>query len=100
MKNIKYLRKGETEMKELKIRAEFIEELLGSANNDKEIHAEFIASKAPDAPSREEEIEAIGVDAVIEKEKLFFQKMEKEIRFYMIIRLRDFLKMRQKLLIM
>lgn len=50
--NIKYLRKGEPEMKELKIRAEFIEELLGSANNDKEIHAEFIASKAPDAPSR------------------------------------------------
>lgn len=48
----------------------------------------------------EEEIEAIGVDAVIEKGKLFFRKMEKEIRFYMIIRLRDFLKMRQKLLIM
>lgn len=61
-------------MKELKIRAEFIEELLGSANNDKEIHAEFIASKAPDAPSREEEIEAIGVDAVIEKRKNYFSE--------------------------
>ena len=68
-------------MKELKIRAEFIEELLGSANNDKEIHAEFIASKAPDAPSREEEIEAIGVDAVIEKGKTIFPKDEDENPF-------------------
>lgn len=92
MKNIKYLRKGETEMKELKIRAEFIEELLGSANNDKEIHAEFIASKAPDAPSREEEIEAIGVDAVIEKGKTIFPKDEDENPFLYDYQIKGFLK--------
>lgn len=45
MKNIKYLRKGETEMKELKIRAEFIEELLGSANNDKEFMQNLLQAK-------------------------------------------------------
>lgn len=92
MKNIKYLRKGETEMKELKIRAEFIEELLGSANNDKEIHAEFIASKAPYAPSREEEIEAIGVDAVIEKGKTIFPKDGEGNPFLYDYQIKGFLK--------
>lgn len=54
-------------MKEMKVRLTFTEEILGTASNDKEIHAEYIASKAPDAPSKEEEIEAIGVEGVIEK---------------------------------
>lgn len=79
-------------MKELKIRAEFIEELLGSANNDKEIHAEFIASKAPDAPSREEEIESIGVDAVIEKGKTIFPKDGEGNPFLYDYQIKGFLK--------
>ena len=55
-------------MKEMKVRLTFIEEILGTASNDKELHAEYIASKAPDAISKKEEIEAIGVEGVIEKE--------------------------------
>lgn len=39
-------------MKEMKVRLVFTEEILGTASNDKEIHSGFIASKAPDAPSR------------------------------------------------
>ena len=35
-------------MKELKVRLTFIEECLGTANADKNIHADFIASKSPD----------------------------------------------------
>lgn len=62
------------EMKEMKVRLTFTEEVLGTANADKDIHAEFIASKAPDAPSREEEIEALGVDAVIEKGMTVFPR--------------------------
>lgn len=61
-------------MKELNIKLTFIEELLGTASNDAEIHEEFIASKAPDAPSREEEVEALGVEAVVEKGKTVFPK--------------------------
>ncbi len=65
----------ETKMaKEMKVRLTFTEQILGTASNDKEIHAEFIASKAPDAPSREEEIEAIGVDAAIEKGMTVFSR--------------------------
>ena len=61
-------------MKEMKVKVTFFEELLGTASNDPEIHKEFIASKAPDAPSREEEVEALGVDEVVEKAKTVFPK--------------------------
>ena len=61
-------------MKELTIKVTFTEEVLGTASNNQEIHSEFIASKAPDAVSREEEIEAIGVDAEIEKSMTVFPR--------------------------
>lgn len=63
-------------MKELKVRIDFFEELLGSASANPEIHSEFIASNAPDAPSRKEEIEAIGVEAEIEKSMTVFPRDE------------------------
>lgn len=61
-------------MRILKCRLTTIETLLGTASNNKELHSEFIASKAPDAPSREEEIEAVGVEEVIEKGMTVFSR--------------------------
>ena len=46
-------------MKTMRVRLTLTEEMLGTASNNPEIHSEFIASKAPDAKSREEEIESI-----------------------------------------
>lgn len=63
-------------MKELKVRVTFTEELLGTANSDPKIHEDFIASKAPDALSRTEEIEALGVDEVVEKAMTIFPRDE------------------------
>lgn len=63
-------------MKELKVRLTFTEKCLGTANNNPEIHKEFIASKAADAPSREEEIEAIGVDEYEDKQMTVFPRYE------------------------
>jgi hypothetical protein len=63
-------------MKNLNCRATLLEEMLGTQANDKEIHEEFIAKKAPDAPSLEEEVAAIGVDEVIEKSKTVFPRLE------------------------
>lgn len=40
-------------MKEMRVRLTFLEEVLGTANAEIDIHEKFIASKAPDAPSRE-----------------------------------------------
>lgn len=64
----------EDTMKELRVRITFFEELLGTASNDKDIHKEFIASKAPDAPSREEEVAAVGVNEVVEKSMTVFPR--------------------------
>mgnify|MGYP007101850904 CR=1 FL=1 len=61
-------------MKELQVRLTFINPILGSANANAEIHREFIASKAPDAPKREEEVEALGVDEVERKEMTVFPR--------------------------
>lgn len=64
------------EMHILKARLTFIEEILGTASNNPEIHSEYIASKAPDAKSTEEEVEAIGVEEVIEKSMTVFSRNE------------------------
>lgn len=60
----------------LKVRLTLIEEMLGTANNNPEIHEDYIASKAPDAPSREEEVAALGVEEVVEKTKTVFPRTE------------------------
>lgn len=54
-------------MKKLKVKITTFEEMLGTSSADPEIHREFIASHAPDAPSREQEVAAVGEDAVFEK---------------------------------
>lgn len=58
----------------LKCRLTTVEAMLGTASNNKEIHSEFIASHAPDAKSREEEIEAVGVEEMIEKGMTVFPR--------------------------
>lgn len=59
----------------LKVRVTMFEEILGTASANPEIHEEFIASKAPDAPSREEEVAAVGADEVFEKGMTVFPRM-------------------------
>lgn len=63
-------------MRILQCKLTTIEAMLGTASNNKELHSEFIASHAPDAPSREEEIEAVGVEEVIEKGMTVFSRNE------------------------
>ena len=63
-------------MKKIRVRLTTTEQLLGTASNNKEIHQEFIASKAPDAPSMEEEVAAVGADAVFDKGMTVFPRDE------------------------
>lgn len=58
----------------LSVRLTFIEDLLGTASNNKNLHSEFIASKAPDAQTAEEEIACIGAEEVIEKQMTVFPR--------------------------
>lgn len=61
-------------MKLLKCRLTTFEPMLGSAPANPEIYKEFIASKAPDAPGVEDEIAALGADAVAEKGTTVFPR--------------------------
>ena len=58
----------------LKVKVTMFEEILGTASANPEIHREFIASKAPDAPSREEEVASIGANEVFEKGMTVFPR--------------------------
>lgn len=79
-------------MKTMRVRLTLTEEMLGTASNNPEIHSEFIASKAPDAKSREEEIESIGVDAEVEKGMTVFSKDENGNPFLWDYQIRGFFK--------
>ena len=61
-------------MESMKVRITLTEEMLGTASAKKDIHAEYIASKAPNAPSMEEEIAAIGVEEVTENAMTVFSR--------------------------
>ena len=63
-------------MKTLEVKLTFTEEILGTSPNDEDIYRNFIGSKAPDAQTVEEEVETLGVDAVVEKGMTVFPKDE------------------------
>lgn len=63
-------------MTTLKFKLTFTESVLGTASNNKEIYSQFIASKAPDAESAEDEIAAVGVAEYIEKTMTVFPRDE------------------------
>ena len=48
----------------MKIEITFQEEILGTAAGSPEVHSEFIASKAPDAKTLEEEVAQLGAEEV------------------------------------
>lgn len=60
----------------LKVRVTTIEEMLGTASANPELHEEYIASKAPDAQTREEEVAALGAEEVFEKGMTVFPRNE------------------------
>lgn len=66
--------KGNNAMKKLTVKITTTEEILGTASSNPEIHEEFIASKAPDAPTREEEVAAIGAEEVFDKSMTVFPR--------------------------
>ena len=63
-------------MEKITVKVKFIEGILGTASNDKEIYSKFIASKSPDASTIEDEVAAVGVDEFVEKGTTVFPKLE------------------------
>lgn len=56
------------------VRIFYIEPILGTSPADPEIARRFVASKAPDALSMEDEVASIGVDAVTERSMTIFSR--------------------------
>lgn len=75
-----------------KVRLTFTDELLGTSSGNPELHREFIASKAPDAQKMEEEVAALGVDAVEEKTMTVFPKLADGMPFLYDYQIRGFFK--------
>lgn len=63
-------------MTTIKVRLTLIEGMLGTTPNNEEIYTDFIGSKAPDASTLAEEVEAIGADGVVEKGMTVFPRTE------------------------
>lgn len=63
-------------MKKIKVRITFIEAVLGTWPSNQNIAREFIASKSPDANTIEDEVAALGADAVADKGMTVFPRNE------------------------
>lgn len=63
-------------MKKLTAKLTTFEPILGTSPNNAEIYREFIASKAPDASTVEDEVAAVGADSVAEKGTTVFPRDE------------------------
>ena len=61
---------------EMRVRLTFTDEILGTAAARKDLHEAYIASKAPDAKTREQEIAALGTEEAIKNAMTIFPKNE------------------------
>ena len=62
-------------MEKINVRIRFLVGPLGTAPNDEDVYRNFIGSKAPDADTLEDEVAALGADAVAEKGMTVFPKV-------------------------
>lgn len=79
-------------MKQLKVRLTFVESILGTASANDDVYRDFIGSKSPDAASVDDEVAAIGVDAVVEKGKTVFPKLPDGTPFLYDYQIKGFFK--------
>lgn len=79
-------------MKELKVKLTFTEPLLGTSPANEDVYRDFIGSKAPDAATVDDEVAAIGADAVVEKRMTVFPRLEDGTPFLYDYQIKGFFK--------
>lgn len=78
--------------KEMKVKLTFIEPILGTSPANEDVYRDFIGSKAPDAASVEDEVAALGTDAVVEKGMTVFPRLEDGTPFFYDYQIKGFFK--------
>jgi len=76
----------------MKVRITLVEEMLGTSCQNKEVHAEFIASKSADAAKSKEELEALPAEELLEKAITVFPRGEDGKPFLWDYQVKGFIK--------
>lgn len=79
-------------MKTMRIRITFTEPILGTSPSNKDVYRDYIGSKAPDASTIEDEVEALGVDEVAEKSMTVFPRTADGVPFLYDYQIKGFFK--------
>lgn len=79
-------------MKTLKVKLTFTESILGTCPANEEIYREYIGSKSPDADTIEDEVAAIGEEAVTEKAMTVFPRTKDGVPFVYDYQIKGFFK--------
>lgn len=79
-------------MKQIKVKLTFTEGILGTSPGNEDIYREYIAGKAPDAASIEEEVAALGAAEVTEKAKTVFPRTDAGVPFIYDYQIKGFFK--------
>lgn len=78
--------------KEIRVRLTFIEPVLGTSPSNEDVYRDYIGSKAPDAATVDDEVAALGVEAVVEKGKTVFARTEDGLPFLWDYQIKGFFK--------
>ena len=79
-------------MEKIKVRLTLIEGMLGTSSANKDVYRDFIGSKAPDAARVEDEIATLGAEAVAEKGRTVFPRLEDGTPFIYDYQIKGFFK--------
>ena len=79
-------------MEKIKVRLTLVEEMLGTSPADPDVYGTYIASNAPDVATMEEEIAEHGEDAVKEKGRTVFPRLEDGRPFLYDYQVKGFMK--------
>lgn len=79
-------------MKTINVKITFIEPVLGTSPANEEVYRDFIGSKSPDAATVEDEVAALGTEAVVEKGMTVFPRMEDGTPFFYDYQIKGFFK--------
>lgn len=79
-------------MKTIKVKLTFTEGILGTSPADPDVYRNYIGSKSPDAATVEDEVEALGADAVAEKSMTVFPRNAEGVPFMYDYQIKGFFK--------